>query len=386
MKMMLFRSCVLKAVLATFVLVASTFARDARIVKLIGSGSAFVETPGVARQPAAVGMVVSQNATITTAGMEVLVETAPGAVAGIKPGSSVTLASLATRGAVEDTELFLNQGSVVSTIDPGKARVNDYKVRTQRGVAAAKATVYTVSVTQTAMSVATLSGTIVLTPVTPGAPTITINLGTGTVLTDAPGAAAVPLSQIAQANPQIAEAIAGAVTTVSTAIQSNVVSGLSADAATTVLTSVVSAASQALPQQAATFTQQAVNAATSPGSAVSSGNANAVSAISEAAAQGATQTLTQQGNSGAAQQVNQQIAQTASTTASSNNVSVNNQDIVNAVQSGANTGATRTGAPPPPPPSLPGTTPPTTPSSSTVVAPTTTPPISTDARNTSPSN
>src|SRR5690606_18113253 len=68
--------------------------------------------------------------------------------------------------------LDLKKGNIISTIDPSKKSINNYGVRTPKGVAAARGTVYGTSVTFTAdgesnTTVATLNGF------------VTLNLGNG---------------------------------------------------------------------------------------------------------------------------------------------------------------------------------------------------------------
>lgn len=348
----LFSSFLGKACLASLLLVSAAFARDARVANLIGSGSATVKMPDGTTKPVTKNMTIPVGAEITTTGVEVFLETSPGALAAIKPNSVIAVSSLADHGTVAETELSLTKGSVINTIDPTKKGSIDYKVRTQRGVAAAKATVYSVSLSTDggSTSVATLSGTVTLTPVGGGTP-IVINLGTGMVISGGGATASAPVAlSSVSAGSELATAIDQAVTTVATAVQTNAVTDLSSGSAAALLTAVVNVASQAQPTKAATYTQQAVTAATAPGSAVTSGTGgstgaavNTVSAISEAAAKGATETLVKSGNTTTAATVNQAIADNAKSAAATNNVQVSNQAIVNSVQAGASSGTAASG-------------------------------------------
>ncbi|MBW8782233.1 MAG: FecR domain-containing protein [Verrucomicrobia bacterium] len=77
-----------------------------------------------------------------------------GAVATIHPDTTVTLEKLAitaSGGVVTKQTALLNLkvGSIASNIDPANHNINDYGIRTPKGVAAARGTSYTVNVSST---------------------------------------------------------------------------------------------------------------------------------------------------------------------------------------------------------------------------------------------
>lgn len=255
---------------------ASAQAQIAKITKIVGNAAAATATaPGEAATPLTPGMVVTQNTTITTgAGVEVYLEAFNGATASIKANSTVLVEKLGVNEAVLD----LKHGSLVSQLDPAKKATNKYSVRTPKGVAAARGTVYTISVDFTGgTNFSTLEGTVTLTPVD-GGPPIVMPFGTASIN----GGAAQTLSAAIANNPALATDIAMAVQTISENVQSGN-SGAGTGATTvTMLAAVVSAAAQALPEQAAAFTAQAITAVTSITSAAGASTGAAANAAVQA--------------------------------------------------------------------------------------------------------
>lgn len=368
---------------------AATAPNQAVVIKVTGSVQAVL--PDGTSQTLRRGDKLPQGATITTtAGGELEIQPFPGTVSVIKENTTVSIERLTldtnTAGVVTKQTAMLNltSGNVVSTLDPNKKSINDYSVRTPRGVAAARGTVYTVSVDVQGTSVGTLTGTVTMTPVGGGAP-FTIDIGHGTVITGTGvNARAVSLADAVKANPAMATAISSAVQSVSNLVQTNSLNA-SADTSVAVLAAVVKVASQAIPDSASTFTKQAVTALTSTTSPTTSDASKvaAVSAVAEAASQGAVQgshdantTNTTQASADAQTRVNAIVQEAvaalpASTTTATPNIT---QTIVNAAATGAANGTTAAGvtAPPPTVTNLPtGTVAPTvTPPSTTVVTPT----------------
>ncbi len=101
------------------------------------------------------GDKLPQGATIVTnPDSEIDIQAFNGAVATIKANSTVNLEKLSvnTSGGVVTKQtalLNLKVGSILSTIDPANHNINDYGIRTPKGVAAARGTVYGVSVSST---------------------------------------------------------------------------------------------------------------------------------------------------------------------------------------------------------------------------------------------
>ena len=127
-------------------------------------------------QPATlkVGDKLSQGATIVTSpDSEVDIQAFNGAVASIKANSTVNLEKLSvitSGGSVTKQTALLNLkvGDVLSTIDPANHNINDYGIRTPKGVAAARGTVFGVSVSKSGnVKVYVTTSTVVFTnPVT----------------------------------------------------------------------------------------------------------------------------------------------------------------------------------------------------------------------------
>ena len=142
------------AALGTSVFASSAVAQDAKIVKIVGQGIATVVHQGASSR-ATENMALSQNDDITTqAGVEVYIQAYPGAIATVKPNTHVVVANLGTNTA----ELDLKSGNIVSQLDPAKRTSHNYGIRTPKGVAAARGTVYTVNVQGTNYTIVTGAG------------------------------------------------------------------------------------------------------------------------------------------------------------------------------------------------------------------------------------
>lgn len=270
-------------------------AEDAKVIKIVGAGATV--TINGATKALNEKDAVPEGATINTpAGCQLMLETLPGVVATIQAGSTVVVEKiLITRSGATVTEqeamLDLKKGNVISTLDPAKKAINKYGVRTPKGVAAARGTVYGVSVSITGTSVATLSGT------------VTLNLGNGITVSIPLGSAIVPGSDTATtianaiaASGQTGLSVSGLLSEAVSAVAANVAQNTSAaggsDTATAVMAAVVSAASSAAPDQAAAFTKTAVAAVTASAGATGGSAASisaAVNAVTEAAVRAAPQ-------------------------------------------------------------------------------------------------
>lgn len=276
------------AIAACFVTEAQAY--DAKVVKL--SGTVEIQLPGqTTAQPLTPAMTVPQGALIQTgADAQLMLEAFPGAVATIGSNSVVAVEKLAmtkqgTAVSSQEALLDLRSGSIVSTIDPAKKAISQYGVRTPRGIATARGTVYGVAVSVSGTSVATLNGS------------VTLNLGNGVSVSIPVGSASVNdattvtnLAAAIQASGQTGLTVAQLLQETVQAVADNVAASSSAagtaETATTIMASVVSAASAAQPEQAAAFTQAAV-AAISSSTSATAGSSTAVAAITEAAVRAA---------------------------------------------------------------------------------------------------
>ena len=124
---------------------------EAVVLKVKGNAHATI--PGQSENVAVkVGDKLPQGSSVQTSGnSEVEIQVFSGSQTTIKPDTTVNLNKLSLtteNGAItKQTALIdLTTGSVVSSLDPSKKAINDYSIRTPKGVAAARGTVYTVTV------------------------------------------------------------------------------------------------------------------------------------------------------------------------------------------------------------------------------------------------
>ncbi|HWL14096.1 MAG TPA: FecR domain-containing protein [Opitutus sp.] len=291
---------------------AQAQAHDAKVVKV--NGAAEVQLPGQSSaQRLTPDMAIPEGAVIKTyAGAQVYLETMPGVVATIESESTVLVEKLAMdqQGGVvasQEAMLDLKKGSIVSTLDPKNKAINRYGVRTPKGVAAARGTVYGVSVSISGTSVATLSGT------------VSVNLGNG-VTVDVPVGSAVvndsttvttlaaAIAASGQTGLTVEQLLAETVQAVAANVAANTSAAGGSDTATAVLAAVVNAASAAAPNQASAFAATAIAAATSSTSATA-GNTNAAAAITEAAVRAAPNQTTAIAQAAARAAVETQVAE-----------------------------------------------------------------------------
>ena len=147
-----FCSEILFSLLLVLLVPSSAWAQNitARIVKINGSGATVTPKGGVSA-PAMVNAQLVEGALIETPPkVEVFLETFEGAVATIRGGSKVEVRVLRMGQGADAgkrvAELNLEKGNIISTLDPSKRPVTEFGIRTPRGVAAARGTVYGVTV------------------------------------------------------------------------------------------------------------------------------------------------------------------------------------------------------------------------------------------------
>lgn len=168
-------------------LVASAQQAPAEAMISSVSGSASVTAPGSDKAvPAVAGQKLPEGAIITTAaGGSVLIQSHQGVETGIGANSTVAIGthSVSADG-VRTAVIDLKQGTTVSVLDPAKRAVNNYAVRTPKGVAAARGTTFTSTVKLS-------SGGVV---------TVTVNTLTGAVSFSIAGGATVNVAEGRSAN------------------------------------------------------------------------------------------------------------------------------------------------------------------------------------------
>jgi hypothetical protein len=130
------------------------------------TGQATIPKPDGSSAPVTAGMKVSAGATINTgAESEVYLESHAGYVTTIKSDSRVLVEDVSTtseNGKVvkENTTMDLKSGNLVALLDPKKKAVNNYQVRTPKGVAAARGTTFSVMFRNERVNVTVVGGVV----------------------------------------------------------------------------------------------------------------------------------------------------------------------------------------------------------------------------------
>ena len=149
-------------------LAASAFAQtkntEATVARV--TGSATVTLPDGSSVPLTAGMKVGQGSTITTgADGDVYLESHAGYLTSIKADSTVLVEEISVtsdNGMVKEerTLLDLKSGNLVANLDPKKKSVNNYAVRTPKGVAAARGTTFTMEYRGQKVTIAVVGGVV----------------------------------------------------------------------------------------------------------------------------------------------------------------------------------------------------------------------------------
>ncbi len=262
---------------------------------------------------------------ITPPGAEVTLRFFDGTVAVVQAESELSIENLAatienSKAVKETTVLNLRKGGVVTTLNPDKKDITEYRVRTPKGIAVAHGTVFAVIVSQDQgnATVSTMSG--LVTFITDTGP-ITVALGQVSS-----GSSAMTVAQAVAANPSLAQTFADAAVSIATTIGLGL--GGSAQQNNVVLAAVVSAAAEASPSRAAEIAAKVVTAS-APGLG---GNASsAVSVITQAAVAGA-----EKSSPGGGAAVQAAVATSVTTAVSNTSLNVS----ATAVQAAANSTVT----------------------------------------------
>lgn len=274
-------------------LAASAFAQstaaEATVARVTGTVTAtLADGSTVAVQQ---GTKLPQGATITTGDKsEAYLVSHGDTTSVISANSVVEIAELSTTSAggkvtEQKATLDLKSGNLVAKLNPAKKSVNQYNVRTPKGVAAARGTVFTVSYKGGNYSLAVVNGVVTITPPAGGGVAnesigISINAGQGTYsLAGQTIQGAIPLSEASvttdsawgNLSEQISELLAVAVATVAVAAENNI-GGTTAAELRQVADAVIAAVPAAAPAIAALVT---VSAPTQSQAVVDSTAANA---------------------------------------------------------------------------------------------------------------
>ena len=253
---------------------ADTTQRQATVASV--TGNATVTMPDGTTAVLAAGMKVPQGATINTgADGDVLLESHAGYVTSIKRNSIVLVEEIsvtANNGKVvkENTTLDLKGGNLVAMLDPKKKAINNYQVRTPKGVAAARGTVFTITVQigTSTVTIAVVNGSITVnsTGNELGGQSLTVNAGQ--VTSDGQAVTALSASQ--------AELLAVVAAAAAVAADKGLISSAEAQqVASNIVTAVPAAASavkeavqQSAPNQAAAINSSVDTAAATSTSTV----------------------------------------------------------------------------------------------------------------------
>lgn len=173
--------------IATFIGAAALSAQEAATQAFIKAidGSATVIVPGSDQAvPAVAGQKLPEGALVTT-GLDstVVIQSHDGIDTGVASKSTVVVGkhSVSAEG-LRTAVIDIKNGTTVSVLDPAKRAVNNYAVRTPKGVAAARGTVYKTTVTLSSGGTITVSVDTITGAVSFSSPagTVVVTAGTST--------------------------------------------------------------------------------------------------------------------------------------------------------------------------------------------------------------
>ena len=159
-------------------LVASAQQAPVEAVISVVEGSATFTAPGsTSAVPAVVGQKLPEGSTVITGESSILLITSfDGIQTGLDAKSTAVIGTHSVNAeGVRTVIIDLKAGSSVSGLDPSKRKINNYGVRTPRGVAAARGTVYVTTYNGGLVTVDTVAGTVVFS--SPGAASVTVPSG-----------------------------------------------------------------------------------------------------------------------------------------------------------------------------------------------------------------
>lgn len=232
---------------------AQTQTTEATVAKF--NGTATITRADGSSIELVVGAKVPQGATVTTAAAsEVYLQTHSGTVATVKANSTVSVDELTVTtsgGKVteEKTTLNLKSGNLISALDPAKRSVNNYQVRTPKGVAAARGTTFTVTYNGVNYSIVTTSGNVQITA--SNGTVINIAGGQASVSNVSGGAATAVADLPATEKAAAIQAMAVAVATIAVASDTGMLGAAGAAELQAAATTVITAAPEAAPAIAA---------------------------------------------------------------------------------------------------------------------------------------
>ncbi len=332
-----------------FLLSGAAFAdtnTEATVTRVTGTATA--KLADGSSQTIAEGMKLPQGAEITTGdASQVTIQAHEGivAIAGAKTTITVDKLSVSDNG-TRNATIALKSGNLASSLDPAKRNLNNYSVRTPKGVAAARGTTFSVAYDGVVYSVTVVAGVVQSFSAT-GA---SVNVNVGQVSSDSgSGATSQTMAEALTANPSMSDGLsllAAAVASVSTnvadvtAVIGTIASsaGTSQAATNAIATATAAAASTAAMNTnltdsgggstgvASSIVGAAVNGAASAGNTAAAGTIVATTTVAVSTTTGAS-----------VQSVATALTNTANNTAG---VSVNTTNVVNAANASIQQGNT----------------------------------------------
>jgi hypothetical protein len=227
--------------------VAQSMPTEATVAKVTGTVTA--QLPDGSTVKVEAGTKLPQGATITTGDKSDAYLVSHGDTTSvITQNSVVAIAELSTAGSgsavtKQTTTLDLKSGNLVAKLNPAKKSVNNYSVRTPKGVAAARGTVFTVSYNGGTYALTVVNGTVTIVPTSSGAGVLGTNVGvqvnagesTVSLAADPDITRALPTGRVNNSQDGMAvdmrELLAVAVATVAIAAQNNIGGTTAAEAA-----------------------------------------------------------------------------------------------------------------------------------------------------------
>ena len=293
----------LRLALATFAGLLSSIARaeetPTQVTVTAASGSSMVKQVDGSSAPVTVGMKLDQGASIITEkGAQVSLLVHEGIVAVLAGNTEVALEKISVNdNGTRNAMMNLKRGNLASSLDPSKKSINNYGVRTAKGVAMARGTDLTVTVNGNVYLVAVLNGNVQVTwaggqsvsisgntanavttnnngTTTSGTLGAAMSAGGSSGLTDALTAAAAAVATIATSTTQVTALI----NTIAAA------AGTSSTAANTVASVTAAAVGAAVANQTLVGTTPSVGSTTSVASTISTAAVTSANAAGNGAA------------------------------------------------------------------------------------------------------
>lgn len=156
-----FISVVLSALLGLTTLgLAQASGTEATVTQV--TGMATVKLPDGSTPAVVVGMKLPQGTEITTGeGSQVMVQAHDGIVAVASAKTTITIDELSVSpNGTRNATIGLKSGNLASSLDPSKKAINNYSVRTPKGVAAARGTTFSVNFNGQTLSVTVVAGVV----------------------------------------------------------------------------------------------------------------------------------------------------------------------------------------------------------------------------------